>query len=362
MKKYIPLFLAAILLFCSGPRKGTDWPTFRGSYSRTGYSQDEGPSDRPEVVWKIDLQSRVKSSPIVVDEIMFLGHYAGIISADPYTGKILWKYAIEKKVFCTPTYYNGDIVFSAWDRHLYRINGLSGEVVWDMKFKSAIDASPVIIDDEIFAGDFNGMFLAVDFNLAKVNRMFHTNNWIVGSAAFDGERFYFGSRDSIFYALNKSSYEPDWEFEAGGDIGSSPAIDDDYVYFGANNQKLFCLDKKSGEKKWEFDTNGAMFSSPAIHDGKLFCGSTDSTVYCLDIKTGEELWQFKTQNIIYSSAAIARNRVYIGCDDAYLYSIDTETGELVWKQFLGSAITASPTIYGNMLFVASDNGIVIAFK
>ncbi|UCC79093.1 MAG: PQQ-binding-like beta-propeller repeat protein [Candidatus Zixiibacteriota bacterium] len=362
MKRLIVILPVLFLIFCSEPRKGNDWPTFRGNYYRTGYSPDAGPSDNPGIIWRIDLQAAALSSPIIADGWMYIGYRKGVISADPYSGEIRWEFATEKKVFCTPSYYQGDIVFGSWDKYVYRLRGGKGDSVWSAPFPAAVDCSPVIVEDSVYVGDFMGLFTTIAFKNGYIGRIFATGDWLVGSAAFDAGTFYFGGRNSKFYALNKENFKPEWEFDAGGDISGTPAIDTLHVFFGSNNMKFYCLDRKSGEMIWEFDTNGAMFSSPAIYNEKVFFGSTDSTIYCLYQNSGEEIWRYRTEGIVYSSAAVCGNRVYIGCHDGYLYALDTETGDLVWREFLGAPVTSSPAIYDDILIVANDGGVVFAFR
>lgn len=362
MNKIIVLISILSVLFCSEPKKGTDYPTFKGNFYRTGFSPDKGPSDDPKLIWWIDLQSQTTSSPIVVDGRMYLGHYGGMTCANVYSGKIYWQFHTEKKVFCTPTYYQGDIIFGGWDYYLYRLRADNGEKIWGKRFRSAIETSPVITNENIYIGDFSGMFLEVIRESGNIARLYPAGNWIVGSAAFDGKTFYYGSRDSVFYALDRESFDTIWEFNAGGDINCTPAIDDEAVYFGSFNMKLYGLKRSNGEMNWEFNTNGVMFSSPALYNDKVFCGSTDSTVYCVDRIAGEEIWRFRTDGLIYSSATVCGNRVYIGSYDGYLYAIDTETGELVWKRSLKSSITSSPVVYDDILIAACDNGAVFAFR
>jgi outer membrane protein assembly factor BamB len=350
------------LLYCAEPRKGTDWPTFRGNYHRTGYSADAGPSDNPEIAWRIDLGAQALSSPVVADGRMYLGYHKGMICINPYSGKINWTFPTEKKVFSTPTCYNGDIIFGSWDKFVYRLRGKNGKKVWATEFPAAVDCSPLIVDDNVYVGDFLGLFTTVDFNSGNVGRIFSTGDWLVGSAAMAGDILYFGGKNMKFYALNRMSFKPEWVLDVGGDISGTPTIDTSRVYFGANNMMFYCVDIKTGEKIWEFDTGGAMFSSPAIHNEKVFFGSTDSTIYCLYRETGEEIWRYRSDGIVYSSAAVGGNRVYIGCHDGYIYALDTETGDPVWKEFLGAPVTSSPTICDDMLIVASDNGAVFAFR
>jgi len=362
MKKAAILIIILSVISCSKSQRGTDYPTFRGSYLRTGYSVDPGPTADPELIWRTDLGSNTTSSPIVVDGRIYLGNHGGMSCLDVYSGKIYWEFPTGRKVFCVPTYYQGDILFGSWDYNLYRLRAENREKIWAKSFRGAIETSPVIADDDIYIGDFSGSFLEVDLESGNMLRLYPAGSWIVGSAAFDGKTLYFGSRDSILYALDRESYSTIWEFNAGGDINCTPAIDSRRIYFGSFNMKLYSLNREDGELIWDFDTNGAMFSSPALHNGKLYCGSTDSTVYCLDANSGEEFWRFQTDGLIYSSALVCGNRVYIGSYDGFLYAIDGETGELVWRRFLESTITSSPVVYGEILIAASDNGNVFAFR
>jgi outer membrane protein assembly factor BamB len=362
MKKLSVLIPVLILVFCAEQRTGTDWPTFRGNYDRTGYSPDVGPSDTARVAWRIDLGAYTSSSPIIADGRMYLGYEKGMICADPYSGKIHWEFSTNKRVFSTPTYYDGDIVFGSWDKFVYRLDGKTGDVIWDTEFPAVVDCSPVIFDGKVYAGDFLGLFTTIEFDNGYVGRIYSTGDWLVGSAAFDGEILYFGSKVAIFYALNKETFKPKWEFEPGGDISSTPAIDTSRVYFGSNNNMFHCLDIRTGKMIWQFATNGLLFSSPAIHGERVFFGAADSTVYCLNKYTGDEIWQYRTNEVIYSSAAVCGDRVYIGSQDGYIYALDSETGALIWKKFLGAPITSSPVIYDDMLIVPCDNGSVFAFR
>ena len=163
MKKLVIIFPIFCLLFCSEPKKGSDWPTFRGNYHRTGFSPDTGPSDNPEIVWRLDLEAQVLSSPIIAGGRMYLGYHQGMISADPYTGKIHWEFSTEKKVFCTPTYYGGDIIFGSWEKYVYRLKGNNGKRIWATEFPAVVDCSPVIVEDSAYVGDFLGLFTTLDF-------------------------------------------------------------------------------------------------------------------------------------------------------------------------------------------------------
>jgi outer membrane protein assembly factor BamB len=362
IKLFVSILLLVVLLACSQKQSGSEWPMFKGNYQRTSYSHDPGPQGPPQLVWQTDLKSHTPASLSLADNKIFIGHRTGVSCLGVNNGELIWNMTAQKSIFPAPTYYKGDIYFGSKENYYYRLKANDGEKIWAQQYSILSDCSPLVIDSMIYYGDFYGDFFEMDMNGDKTGRFYQTANWIVGSAAFDGEAFYFGSRDSSFYAVNRSDFGLKWEFNAEGDISSSPAVNESSVFFAANNMKIFSLDKNTGGKNWEFDTRGAMFSSPAIHNGQLFCGSTDSTLYCLNSENGELLWQYQTDGMIYSSATINDKYVYIGSMDGGLYCFDRKNGSLQWIYQTEHIVNSTPVIYGNSILFSNDMGIVFRVR
>jgi len=237
IKLVVSILLFVVLFACSQKQTSSDWPIFKGNHQRTSYSPDSGPVGMPKLLWQTDLGAHTPASLSLADGKIFIGHQNGVSCLDVNNGELIWEMASPKSIFPAPTYFAGDIYFGSKDNSYFRVEADDGEIIWSQKLSVTSDCSPLVTDDMIYYGDFYGDFFEMDMSGNKTGRLFRTANWIVGSAAFDGETFYLGSRDSSFYAVNKSDFKLKWEFNAKGDISSSPAINDNSLFIAANNMK-----------------------------------------------------------------------------------------------------------------------------
>ena len=91
----------------------------------------------PVELWKVKTGGQVISSPVIVDDMLYVGsedHTLYAINKD--TGKVKWRYKTAGAVHSTPAVSNDEILFLSYDGFFYALDKLDGKLIW--KFKQAL--------------------------------------------------------------------------------------------------------------------------------------------------------------------------------------------------------------------------------
>jgi outer membrane protein assembly factor BamB len=220
-----------------------------------------------------------------------LGHNGYSTSYAPDTNIIRWYYITDGWVHSSPAVADGKIYFGSFDKNVYCLDAIKGDIIWKYTTGGYVSSSPAVADGKVYIGSY-------DYNV---------------------------------YCLDSDTGNLIWRFDTGSFVYSSPAVADGKVYIGSGdyeNQgrgRLYCLDAMTGDVIWSFLTgsfstrDSYVYSSPAVADGKVYFGSCDMNMYCLDAGTGDKIWNYLTGDWIMSSPAVADGKVYIGSNDKKIY-------------------------------------------
>ena len=139
------------------------WPQFRGNPSLTGVSDTTLPAELT-LLWTYEADEAIDSSAAIADGIVYVGTYAGsLIALDLATGDERW------------TYTTGDL-------------GIG-------------ESSPAVAGDLVFIGDLGGVFHAVDTETGTARWTFETLGEIKSSPVIIDDRVLIGSYDGYLYGL-----------------------------------------------------------------------------------------------------------------------------------------------------------------
>jgi len=321
------------------------WTKFRYDRRNTGHNPHaDGPSRNPELKWSFEAGDAVWGSPVVADEILYIGsydHYLYAISTD--TGEKIWEFQSSDRIDGTPAVVDGTVYFASFDKNIYALDAKTGEKRWDHSTNGLIRSSPTVADGTVYIG--------THCRSAECNIYYDELFPVVG----------------YVYALDAETGDSMWRYETGDEILSSPSVVEGTVYIGSSDGKLYAIDQPTGELNWEFDTGGSIFSSPAVVENTVYFSSNRDEFYALDSDTGERMWSFPTSaGVLTSSPAIHDDTVYVGgggISDAdstgihsKLYAISKESGEESWSRDLpGEVIGSSPAIADDVIYASSNN-------
>ncbi|MHC4166568.1 MAG: outer membrane protein assembly factor BamB family protein [Planctomycetota bacterium] len=112
-----------------------DWPTYRGSGTRSGFAETAVPTDLEEK-WNTDIGGRL-SAPVIANGRLLLAsvdtHTVHALDAD--SGEPLWTYTVGGRVDSPPTVCQGRALFGSADGYVYCLDASDGTLAW--RFRAA---------------------------------------------------------------------------------------------------------------------------------------------------------------------------------------------------------------------------------
>jgi outer membrane protein assembly factor BamB len=321
---------------------------FMGDKQHTGTYNYPSIKTQPEILWKVETGGKVISSPVISNDIVYVGSGDSTLYAiDAQSGDISWTYKTEGAIHSTPLVTQGNVMFLSYDGFFYALDQSDGELKW--KFKTN--------------GEFR--FQVKDY----YNGSFKEDFWdfYLSSAVANDDFVYFGSSDSNIYALDINSGEMAWSYKTNGSIHSSPAISNNVLVTGSWDSNIYGLNAATGEENWIFSTGKdfetyiwlGVQASPSIDNDVVYIGSRDAKFYALDLNTGDSLWTKDAfdRSWMPSTAAIDSNAIYTGSSDSFsFFSMDRNTGEINYATNTKAYTFSSPAIDDEMAYIGSANG------
>ncbi|MCZ7399112.1 MAG: PQQ-binding-like beta-propeller repeat protein [Candidatus Methanoperedens sp.] len=363
MKKFIFLLMASLLIT---PALASDWGMFKKDMSHSGFTTD-AVNPPLTVAWTFDLGFDSDSSPIIVNDVLYVGSNYGIHAIDAKSGRELWRTHTNGFVKSAPTVADGVLYVGADDRWFYAMDIKDGAMKWI--YKNATDgytSSSIVVNNLAYTGSKDGSFYAFDIQKGEPARQTLTGKVIESSPALGDGIFIFGSNGGLIIAIDAATGKQKWSYDTGpSDIKSSPLIAGGTVFVGSDDGSIYALATTNGTLKWKYPTGSNVQSSPSYKDGTIFVGSRDSNLYAIDASTGTLKWKSQTAGYVDTSPAISNDIVYFGSRNNFIYGLDANTGKLLWRNSTGQNdkdYITSPAISGNMLYAVTHSGVVYAYS
>jgi serine/threonine protein kinase len=234
-------------------------------------------------MWSFKTEGKIFTRPCTSAGLILFGSDDGklyAVKSGPTAAKEVWRYDLMTPIRSSPVVDN-DKVFFGTDGGEFACLDISGDVQWRFQSRRRLMSTALIKDNVAYVGSDDWYFYALDVDQGYPIWRFRTRGAIVSSAAYGDGKVFFGSADGIFYALEAVGGRELWRYEVGKPITSSPSVFRESVYFGASDGAVYSLHVKSGDLLWRYQTKGPVFSSPAVVDDTVYIGSDDKMVYAL---------------------------------------------------------------------------------
>ncbi|MGD9158508.1 MAG: PQQ-binding-like beta-propeller repeat protein [Desulfobacteraceae bacterium] len=345
-----------------------DWPRFHGNRAQSGYVTGRLP-DKLSLVWRFKAGDEVKSSPAIVDGIVYVGSSdKHVYAIDIQTGKPVWSALLDDEIEASPTVNNNAVYIGTLKGTLYALDSGSGAEKW--KFSTGdkiIGGANWFKDSEgrlhILAGSYDAVMYCIDARSGKPVWKYETGNFINGSPATSDKYCVFGGCDAVIHIISLSDGTKAGEIDTGVYIAASAAIKGDHVYVGNYDGELLKASLSEYKIVWRYKMeDGSFISSPAVTDDVVVIGGGDMNIHCVDNKSGQAIWTYTTLDAVDSSPVIVSDRVISAGQDGRLYMLDLADGKFIWSYETGRSITSSPAVANGMVVVGCDDGTVYCFK
>jgi outer membrane protein assembly factor BamB len=347
--------------------------------NHTRYSSSTAPNTK-EYRWVVGTNGSVRSSPAIVDGVVYVGSDDGYVYAINTTRGTARKWEVGDTIGSSPAILDGKIIIGSSDGRVHALNVTTGHSIWNSSYLGdPVESSPTIADDKVFIGSANGTVYALSQQTGDViwKNITTPKMLVKSSPAVVDDVVYIGSNDGWVYAFNATDGNQIWKNETLGEVESSPTVVDGVVFVGSKDTRVYALNATNGFQIWNCTTGAAVTSSPAVAYGKVFVGSWDKYVYAIPqtdpdgdgIITQNEVseygWKYLTSSKVRSSPAVADGKVFVGSDDYYVYALNAFNGTVVWKYRTRGIVYSSPaiasTVVGGIVFIGSDDKSIYAF-
>jgi outer membrane protein assembly factor BamB len=336
-----------------------DWPQFRGSLTLAGVSS--GLPAKLSLLWTAEIGESVESSAAIVDGTVFVGAQPGVLAAiDLQSGAIKWKYQTSDVGLreSSPAVANGVVYVGDLAGVLHAVDVATGKARWTFETQSEIRSSPVVVDDHVLIGSYDGTLYCLSLEGSLIWQVTTDGPVHATPAVRDGVAYIAGC-DETLRAIRLSDGAQVFTMSSGAYTGASPALAGSRAFYGTFENEVLGVDLAARRILWRYrnpDRSFPFYSSPAVDGNRVFVGGRDRLLHAIDAGTGKAIWTFATRARIDSSPAVGGDRVYVGSGDGRLYVLDAQDGTLQWEFEAGAPISASPAIAQGRIVIGAHDG------
>jgi outer membrane protein assembly factor BamB/predicted phosphodiesterase len=314
-----------------------DKPVWMQHPPRPDYSMNKA-FPHVKVKWSVQEAGDMGSAVAIADgKVIYTNTNGDIKAVNQNTGKLVWKYTTNGKIYATPLVYEKYVVVPGTDGSVYCLDVHTGKPLWSKP----------------------------------------TGKGIVASAALYNQLTIIAGSDGYCRAWDIPTGQLRWEYkDIQGFVETRPLVYQDKVYFGSWGNNFYALDANTGQAAWTW-TNGAtnrMFSPAAcwpVASGKqLFLVSPDRFMTVLNSDNGQQIWRFKdADNWVRESMGISEDnsRVYAKTMQGNIQAFNalSQQRELLWQSpvQMGYEICPSPiNEQKGIIYVPTHSGVVYALS
>lgn len=257
-----------------------------------------------EEKWRYQSRGPIEQTPASTgDLIIFANEADQVVAVNAIDGKFKWQYKSE-----TPEEYtlrghagvtvDGELAFTGFSNGtLVALRRDNGSVAWSTSLKAEadrfmdVDATPIVIDDVLYASSSSGGVYAIDkatgfvrWRLPFYDASMPSATGNVGGIASDGKVLYVSVADLGTYAIDLGG-NIIWRVGArGGGEPATPVVFADMLVYTLASSGLFVADRKTGETLEFFDPGDGISAQPTITgDGRLYVMSNRGILYAFDL-------------------------------------------------------------------------------
>jgi outer membrane protein assembly factor BamB len=318
------------------------------------------------------LDSACADWPVIRGNASSSGVAIGSLPAKP---EVLWEYKTgsDQAGFEGSPVIANQVVFAGdFDGGVHAIDVTNGAKLWYQKTKDGFLSAPAVKNDKVILGDLNGMVFCLN---AKTGEQIWTRE--IDQPVSQGPNFHennvlISSEGGSMYALGLDTGEVKWNYQTGDQLRSSPSIWKTFTLLGGCDGRLHKIDIVNGSATGEgYALDAPTLSTPAVVGNIAIVPNQPGVVRAIDVATDKVLWKFENEDAasdIRSSPAClasfegntARGIVVLTTRNRRVLGLDLEKGTLQWEHVLKKRADASPIICDGRAWVASENGLLSA--
>ena len=385
-----------LAVLCLTAWAAADWRQFRGN-NVDGLAPDaEPPAELSEETldWSVELPGRGLSSPIIVDDRVYLTASSGpsqdrlhLVCFSVADGTELWQRQFwatgrtvthPKTSVAAPTpCSDGERIFATWSSNDVACLDLRGNLLWyrgltwdypNASNSLGMSSSPVVVgetlvvmvecDDESFTTGLNVETGAARWKIDRPRKANWTSPVILRGEAPQQDRVLVQSSAGVV-AVDPLTGDADWRYSDGASTIPSSVVDGPVAFVPSHGITAIRPGRSNPDTPeilWQEGALSPSTGSPAAWNGNLYLTNSAGALTCASQQDGQRTWQLRLKGPFSGSPVIAAGRAYIAGEKGILHSVDLTggKGEILSEYDLGETILCTPAIDGNAIYVRSD--------
>jgi len=184
------------------------------------------------------------SSPVVANNRVYFGGMDGFAYAlNAQDGKVFWKRDLGARVTTSAAVHEHDLYLGTGNRHIFRLNDASGDVLSDLTAESQPWGRLVITGDSLLAFLGQEMLASIDLSLAKIRWSAKASKDWTSARPYLWRGAILGGTRGELVAFRPTDGSREWSHEFPGTvrgIGTAP----DILYVGTLKGPIFAYSPK----------------------------------------------------------------------------------------------------------------------
>lgn len=293
-------------------------------------------------------------------ERAYLAAGSFVYAVDLQNGKEVWRYPekADKKLFYANPVLTADgqllVGSTGTDHPFISLDPATGKEKWIEPFtqnKGGWVASPLILNDTIYAPNADGFLYSIDMNGKEAADPIELGGALWSAPATDGTLLYITSLDHYFHVFNPIDRVLNEPLDLGGAAPASPVVGFDGIFVGSFASTVEFI-KPNGEHEVIAATENWIWGSPVLDGQTLYYADLNGKVYSLDLVTGNQNWGVvQPDGPIVASLLVAGDQIYVATEAGTFIALDRE-GKTAWEKTVGGKIYTTPVISGDLILVA----------
>ncbi|REA00588.1 hypothetical protein DEQ92_19800 [Haloferax sp. Atlit-6N] len=302
------------------------WRSVRGDPAGTSVVPSADAPEPPlSLDWTFTLGGNAGAiEPVATADRVYAHEYDSMLYAvDAESGEKVWGRSVDSPRGSLAI--ADDVVVGLADSTVLGLDPETGETRWTgpESHTSLFHGSPVIVDKTVYVPTELSL-LALDLTDGSVRWQHTTGEETIATPAIVGDAVYYGDYDTYIYAIDAATGEKRWRVKTNAHIDCNVSVADDIVFAGSKGGVIRALDARSGEHVWTHDL-GAEPNAMAT-DGSHVYVHTRGQLYALEASSGAVCWSTEYGNTTGIGVAVGGGRVYVPFTEAEFTEPGSEYG------------------------------------
>lgn len=226
-------------------------------------------------------------------------------------------------------------------------------------------ASPLIIDDKLFAPNSDGNLYILDLKDGQSQKKALKKILMVdpqdsskksgrlwSTPVTNGKQVFLTSLDHSVFGVDLQTYSY-WHEDLAGAIPGSPAFGSDgMLYVGSLAAQLEKFDPATGKHETALTAKYWLWGTPVADGDALYFGDLEGNFYSFNTSTGQLNWTVKPDGPITATPVVQADHILLVTESGNIYAINKKDGSTLWSDIVGGKLYSTPVISGDLTLIA----------